>query len=114
MTVEMFQEWHRIMRTEKDILEREYKLLSLVTGKSQSKLEAMKRGDVKTLFAKMGQMQRQPLRGTVNKIIAIGWKPYIAFTDMKEFNFEMSANQWTALKTWTKDEVSSIEICTYV
>lgn len=109
MTVEMFQEWHKIMCTERDILEREYKLLSLVSGISLSKLESMKRGEVKDLFAKMGKMQRQPMRGTINEVIAIGWKPYVCFTNLKDFESDVSTNQLTALKTWTQSEQASIE-----
>lgn len=109
MTVGVFQEWHKIMTTEKDVLVREYKLLSLVTGKSVDELEAMKRGDIRKLFAEMGKMQRMPISGEVNQAIAIGWKPFVCFTDLSEFSNELTTNQGTALKEWTKTEQSTIE-----
>ena len=109
MTVGMFQEWHKIMHTEKDLLEREYNLLSLVSGISRAKLDNMPRGKIKGLFSEMGKMQRQPMRGVVNEVISIGLRPYVAFTNMKDFSNELTTNQGTALKTWTGNEYDSIQ-----
>lgn len=108
-TVQEFQEWHKAINTDMDLMDREYKLLSICAGISEDKAMSIPNGKVIEMFRKMNKLKLTEPSKKVKPYMSIGWRPYKAIVMPSELEALMSANQFTTAITYSKTTESSIE-----
>jgi len=108
MTVSQFQDWHNVIKTERDLFDREVKLLSIVSGKTVEYLEDLPLEDLRKLFRQMNKIDTK-LNDKPKRIVSVKLKPFVAFCLPSEISDKLSTNQYTALKTYTATEEDTIK-----
>lgn len=108
-TVKEFQEWHKVVNSNMDLMDREYKLLSICHGISEEKAMSIPNGKIIKLFRKMNDLKLSEPSKKVKNFISINYKPYKAILFPSDLQNLMSANQITAALTLSKTNESSIE-----
>jgi len=109
-TVEQFQEWHKVISQEDDILERELKLAAILTGKSVEYLESIPRNDLTRIFVKVNRIGNSIPSTKVNRYVMVGRSVYSAILDAKELHGLMSTSQFTAAKTYAANPIENMHM----
>lgn len=104
-TVEQFQEWHKVISEEKDIIDREVKLASILTGKSVEYLESIPYSVLKEVIKKVNRVSLSQPNTEVRRFVRVGSKVYAAILDAKELHGLMSTSQFTAAKTYAANPI---------
>jgi len=103
-TVGQFIDWHNIIKSESDLIEREYKLLSMLLGITQEECENIPQGKLLPLFLQMNQYKESDINQKVKQILIVNHRPYIAICDAKHLKELLSTSQYTAFKQYTKED----------
>lgn len=107
-TVEQFQEWHKVISEEKDIIDREVKLASILTGKSVEYLESIPYSVLKEVIKKVNRVNLSQPNTEVRRFVRVGTKVYAAILDAKELHGLMSTSQFTAAKTYAANPIENM------
>lgn len=108
-TVEQFQLWHKTIAEEQDIIDREVKLASILTGKSIEYLESIPYSVLKEVIKKVNKVSLTEPSTEVKRFVRVGRKVYSAILDAKELHGLMSTSQFTAAKTYAANPIENMD-----
>lgn len=109
-TVEQFQEWHRVIKEEHDIIDREVKLASILTGKSVEYLESVPYSVLKEVIKKVNKISLTEPSTKVVRYVKVGRKVYSAILNAQDLHGLMSTSQFTAAKTYAANPIENMHL----
>ena len=109
-TVEQFQQWHKVIKEESDIIDREVKLASILTGKSVEYLESVPYSVLKEVIKRVNKISLTEPSTKVVRFVKVGRKVYSAILNAQDLHGLMSTSQFTAAKTYAANPIENMHL----